>query len=135
MTRFGQWWRRALRAGHAYAEGSARHGHEPERHTVRSSRSIWFWGLALPVVALGLAPLTGGASLLLFGGHAALGLRIFLSARRRGLSSSDARLYAASCVVGKLPQALGQLLYWKRRLTGQCAGIIEYKSPPVGDKI
>jgi GT2 family glycosyltransferase len=135
MTHFRQWWRRALRAGHAYAEGAARHGHEPERHSVRSSRSIWLWGLTLPVAALGFAPLTGGASLWLFGGYAVLGLRIFRSNRRRGLSGGDARLYAAACVVGKVPQALGQLLYWKRRLTGQRGGIIEYKGPPVSGRI
>ena len=29
MTRFGQWWRRALRGGHAAAEGAARHGDAP----------------------------------------------------------------------------------------------------------
>ncbi len=135
MTHFRQWWRRALRAGHAYAEGAARHGHEPERHSVRSSRSIWLWGLALPLAALGFAPLTGGASLSLFGGYAVLGLRIFRSNRRRGLSGSDAGLYAVACVAGKVPQALGQLLYWKNRLTGQSGGIIEYKGPPVSGKI
>ena len=32
MTRFAQWWRRSVRAGHAYAEGAARHGRGPERH-------------------------------------------------------------------------------------------------------
>jgi GT2 family glycosyltransferase len=135
MTHFSQCWRRSLRAGHAYAEGAARHGHEPERHSVRNSRSIWFWGLALPVAALGFTPLTGGASLLLFGGYAVLGLRIFRSKRRQGLSGSDAGLYAVACLVGKLPQAVGQLLYWKKRLTGQRGGIIEYKGPPVRGRI
>jgi GT2 family glycosyltransferase len=135
ITRFGQWWRRALRAGHAYAEGAARHGREPERHSVRSVRSIWLWGLVLPVAALGFAPLTAGASLLLLGGYLVLAWRIYRGNRRRGLSTAEARLYAVACVVGKWPQALGQLLYWKKRLTGERGGIIEYKGPSAGVKI
>jgi GT2 family glycosyltransferase len=129
ITRFRQWWRRTLRSGHAYAEGAARHGHEPERHSVRNVRSIWFWGLGLPITALGLAPITAGASLLAFGGYPVLGGRIFLDNRRKGRSAGDSTLHAAACVVGKVPQAFGQLLYWRKRLTGVRGGIIEYKGP------
>jgi GT2 family glycosyltransferase len=129
MTRFRQWWRRTLRAGYAFAEGAARHGREPERHWVRDTRSIWFWGVGVPLCALGLAPATGGASLILFGGYLALAVRINRKSRKRGLSVADARLYAAACVVGKWPQALGVLLYWTRRLTGRRGAIIEYKNP------
>jgi len=57
-----------------------------------------------------------------------LGARIYRAGRRRGLAPADARLYAGSCVVGKVPQAMGQLLYWKKRLTGTRSGIIEYKT-------
>jgi GT2 family glycosyltransferase len=129
MTRFRQWWRRAMRAGHAYAEGAARHGHEPERHNVRAVRSIWLWGLLLPVAAIGLAPFTAGASLLLLGGYVLLGWKINRSSRRRGMSASDASLYVVACVLGKVPQAFGQLLYWKKRLMGVQGGLIEYKGP------
>src|SRR5678815_4909091 len=52
MTSWGQWWRRTLRAGHAYAEGAAMHGALPERHCVREVRSIVFWGAVLPLLAL-----------------------------------------------------------------------------------
>jgi len=130
ITEFRQWWRRTLRSGHAYAEGAARHGHEPERHSVKNVRSIWLWGLGLPLVALVGAPFTGGLSLLLLGGYVVLGVRIYRGSRRRGLPASQARLYAAACAVGKVPQALGQLLYWKKRLFGQRGGLIEYKGSP-----
>ncbi|MDP8964232.1 MAG: glycosyltransferase, partial [Cyanobacteriota bacterium] len=69
MTRFGQWWKRSLRAGHAYAEGAWLHGREPERHWVKESRSIWFWGLFVPLLALGMAWPTKGLSLLLLIGY------------------------------------------------------------------
>ena len=61
MTRFAQWWRRAVRCGHAYAEGAARYGRTPERHFVRQLRSTIFWGLLLPLLAFGLAWPTRGA--------------------------------------------------------------------------
>jgi GT2 family glycosyltransferase len=126
MTRFRQWWRRSFRAGHAYAEGSARHGRGPERHWVRETRSNWFWGLLLPTVSLGSAPFTGGLSLALLAGYVVLTARIYRKMRQR-LSPADAGLYAAFCVLGKLPQALGQVLYWSKRLRNKTGGIIEYR--------
>lgn len=127
MTRFVQWWKRSLRAGHAYAEGAANHGHEPERHWVSEARSNWFWGLGVPAGALLPAPATGGLSLGLLGGYAVLFAKVYRAALARGLPDDHARLYAASVVVGKIPQAMGQLLYWAKRLTGKRGGLIEYK--------
>jgi GT2 family glycosyltransferase len=129
MTRFRQWWKRGVRAGHAYAEGAARHGHESERHWVRETRSNWIWGLVVPAAALGLAAPTGGTSLCLLAAYGALGARIYLASRQRGVSSKYSALYAVSCVIGKVPQALGQGLYWARRLRGRQGSLIEYKGP------
>jgi len=133
MTRFGQWWRRMVRAGHAFAEGSARHGRGPERHWVRETRSNWAWGLVLPVAAVGLAPATGGASLLLLLGYGVLATRIYRNSRRRGLPVDEARLFAAFCAISKVPQALGQARYWINRSGGRPSGLIEYKRPPTAD--
>jgi len=121
MTRFGQWWRRALRAGWAYAEGAALHGAAQERHWVRESRSILFWGFAVPACALLLAWPTRGLSLLLLTGLLALTGRIYLRAVRAGDAPRDARLLAGFTVLAKLPQAAGQLQFlasrvlWRRR--------------------
>ena len=49
MTRFSQWWRRALRGGYAFAQGAYLHGATPERHCVWESRRAWLWGLWLPL--------------------------------------------------------------------------------------
>ena len=67
MYRFRQWWRRSTRTGHAYAEGSAMYGRTPERHFVRQTRSAVFWGIMVPIIALGLAWPTRGISLALLG--------------------------------------------------------------------
>ena len=76
MTRFGQWWRRSVRCGHAYAQGCERHGRAPERHFVQQTRSTIFWGLLVPLLAFGLAWLTHGASLVILIGYLFLYWRI-----------------------------------------------------------
>lgn len=130
MTRFSQWWRRSVRAGHAYAEGSARHGSGPEKHWRRETRSNWFWGLGVPLAAVALAPPSLGLSLGLLAGYPALAFKIYRGRRREGQSTSDARLYAGFCVLSKFPQAEGQLSYWQKRWRGTPGRIIEYKGSP-----
>lgn len=128
MTRLGQWWRRNVRAGHAYAEGSAMHGRPPERHWVREARSNWAWGLGLPSLALLGAWPTRGASLGLLAAYLLPGWRAARYRRLRGDSAADARLFAFFCILGKLPQAQGQAGYWAGRLSGRRGRLIEYKS-------
>ena len=45
MTRFSQWWTRAVRSGYASAQGAYLHGAGPERHQVWESRRAWLWGV------------------------------------------------------------------------------------------
>ena len=52
LTRFSQWWRRARRSGHAYAEHVWRHGAASIPSWRRQVSSILIWGLAIPLVAL-----------------------------------------------------------------------------------
>jgi GT2 family glycosyltransferase len=123
MTRFGQWWRRAVRGGHAYAEVSALH---PPMWR-RQRRSIVFWGMVLPAAALFLAPFTHGLSLGLWLAYPALAARIFLGRRRRGDAPRDAAAYALFCVLGKLPEALGAARFAWNRWRGRRSRLIEYK--------
>jgi GT2 family glycosyltransferase len=131
MTRFSQWWRRALRGGHAYAEAALLHGELPERSGVRESRSIWFWGAVLPVFAITLVWPSSGWSLALFILYPLLILRIYRSARRIQVSASTAALYAAACTVAKFPQLLGQIKFHRSRLSGRRNEIIEYRTVQV----
>ena len=129
MTRFGQWWKRAMRAGHAYAEGSWLHGGEPERHWVKETRSIWLWGLFIPLLALGTAWLTHGLSLLLLLGYPLQFVRMFGNLRRKNISNKNAAFYALSCIVGKFAQVEGALGFLRTRLLGTKSTLIEYKQP------
>ena len=129
MARFSQWWWRAVRSGYAYAQGAALHGNASERHCVRESRSIWFWGFYLPVAALAPAWPTGGLSLLLFAGYLLLAWRIRRHCRQRSLGTTDTRLYTAFTILGKFPQLLGQCKFHADRLLGRTPRIIEHKNP------
>lgn len=132
MTRFGQWWKRSMRSGHAYAEGASLHGAPPERHWVKESRRIWVWGIALPLVSLGSAWLTQGWSLLLLGVYPLTMFRISRYMKRNGLSSQDALLYAVFCTLGKFPEAQGQLRFYLNKLRGQRSKLIEYNPAAIG---
>jgi len=129
MARFGQWWKRSVRAGYAYAEGAALHGAPPERHWVKETRSIRLWGIIIPSLA-GLAALpTHGVSLLLLGGYPLMTYRIYQYACGTGLSSADAWLFAGSCMLAKLPQAQGQIRFYWGKLFKQPSRLIEYNTP------
>jgi len=129
MTRFGQWWRRSVRSGHAYAEGAARHGRSPARHWVRQTSSNWFWGLVVPACAIGLAWPTSGLSLALLAGYPLIAYRAARSKRRHGIPTRDAALYGLFCALGKFPQMIGQCKYLLGTLSGRRSTIIEYKKP------
>lgn len=127
ITFFRQWWRRGVRAGHAYAEGSRRLGGTPERFWVHETRSIVLWGALLPACALLLAGPTALWSLWLLAAYLALAARVYRHMRRRGFSAADSRLYAFSCTLVKFPQSLGVLSYRIDAARGRRRGLIEYK--------
>ena len=127
ILRFGQWWLRARRAGLAYAQVAALHGRGQERTFVRDCRSIWLWGLALPVAALALAPFTHGLALLALPcAYAFLFGRIFAYGLQRGWSPRNARIYAWFTTLSKFPGLHGMLIYHKQRLTGARQRITEH---------
>jgi GT2 family glycosyltransferase len=118
MTKFSQWWRRTRRAGYAYAEGAAMHGAPPERHKVAETRRALLWGLGIPLTALAGIYASPWALLVL----AAWPLQIL----RLIMTGHDPRR-AVFLTFGKLPEALGVLEYWMKRLSGRQAQLIEYK--------
>ena len=129
MTRFGQWWRRAVRAGHAYAEGAAVHGRGPERHGVKAIRSFVFWGAVVPLLALGGAWTTSGASLTILLGYPLLWYRVARLQRALGHPRADAHLYAAFILISKFAELYGALVFLWRRLLRRRPTLIEYKDP------
>lgn len=129
ITRLNQWWKRSLRGGHAYAEGSWLHGSSPEKHWVKESQRIWFWGLLLPLLAIAGAWSTWGLStLLLLLAYSFLAYRIYRNTRQRGLKTGDAFLYSLFCVLDKFPQLQGQIQFHISRLLKRQRTLVEYKN-------
>ena len=127
MHRVSDWWRRCLRAGHAYAQVGALHRGSPLAPFAREARSAWLFGLVVPVAILAVAAVTSGWALLLFLGYLALAGRVAARLRRQGHPAGHAWLYGIHCYAAKLPQSLGQLLYLANRLRRRPSRLIEYK--------
>ena len=127
MTRFSQWWQRAVRSGHAIGQRLALDGPQRAPHGARARRSVLFWTLVPPGAALGLAPWLGaGAALVPLAGYGALAARIRRHRRRGGDTPREAAVYAAFTVLGKFAEAAGLALHAWRRARGRI-GLIEHK--------
>lgn len=124
MTRFGQWWKRSMRTGFSYAEGSRLHGAPPERLWVREARSAWLWGLWIPLMLLLAAALCGPLAFLGFLLYPLQVFRLFFHTA----GAPRSRLARATfLVLGKFAEAAGQLKYLAQRLAGTQSRLIEYK--------
>jgi glycosyltransferase involved in cell wall biosynthesis len=124
---FAQWWKRAVRSGHAIGQRARLNGDGPLHDCRRDLRSALAWGLALPGAALALAAPTGGASLIVAAaGFALLAARVYRHRRRRGDTARDAWLYARHLVLTKFAQVIGLARFQLNVLRGQFR-IIEYK--------
>ena len=124
MTHFGQWWKRTQRSGYAYAEGAYLHGASPEMHRVKESRRIWIWGLGIPAATTGLAIWLGPWCFALLLIYPAQLVRLALHGKR---SVRENGLRALFLVLGKFPEAIGQLNFFYNKLTRKNARLIEYK--------
>jgi glycosyltransferase involved in cell wall biosynthesis len=112
MRRFGQWWRRSLRAGHAFAEGHARFSTPQSPHWTREVWRIRVWGWGVPLAGL-LFALIHPAGLALWMAYPLQMLRLW---PRMGAAR------AVFTVLGKLPEGLGALRYHLGR-----KGLVEYR--------
>jgi glycosyltransferase involved in cell wall biosynthesis len=134
MTQFSQWWRRAVRAGHAYAEGAFLTRDETNglwRHEVAST---WLWSLLPLLLIVGSWPWLGWWSLGWLLLYLVLFVRIWWRARRRW-SNRDALIYSAFCVLAKWAHLQGMLRFHIGRFFGRRSPLMEYKStaPLVGE--
>lgn len=119
ITSWGQWWRRTVRGGYAFAEGAWLHGGAPDRHWVRETGRALFWGFSFPLLILSLGmfmhPL-GGLLLLMYPLQ-------WLKLSRRDGSPGLAFLSLA----GKFAETQGALKFYLTKLLGRNGQLIEYK--------
>jgi GT2 family glycosyltransferase len=126
MLKFLQWWQRAIRGGHAYAEVSWIHRHDPEGFWQRESRRIWIWGAGVPLLSLGLASMTHFWSTALWLLYPLLLFKTYRQVRSR-CDRTLAWYYGLFCTLAKFPELQGQLWFHLNRLKGDRSPLIEYK--------
>lgn len=127
MTHFGQWWRRSVRCGSAWAQGAYQHGGGPERYCVHEQRQAWLTGGVLPLLMVLLAWPTGGWSLLAGLYYPLTAVRIYGHARDRGVDCRLAVLYGVAVTLAKFPQCVGVFRYDLGRFRRRPPRLIEYK--------
>ena len=123
MTRFPQWWRRAVRAGHGFAQVGALH----PGHFRRERRRVWMNVAATAALAIGL---TAGAWWLAGLAAAFFVLSYVRTARgllRDGMPTARALRLAGLLVLSKFPNFVGMMTYHARAGRGKDAELIEYK--------
>lgn len=121
MTRFGQWWRRAVRAGYAFAQGAHLHGAPPEHHWVWESRRAWLWGVWLPLCCLVISVTWAPWGLATWLVYPVQMLRQIV--RNSGTLNDRAKL-AFFQVLARFPEAEGQFQFLWHRVRGVRSGLV-----------
>lgn len=129
----GQYWRRAFRAGHAYAEVAARCAASPDPLWRRESRRNLLHGAALlaaPPALVGAFALHPGAGGVLLAGALLGYARTVRRCAWKSGSLATRLLYALHSHAQQLPILAGQLAYRWNRGRGARQPLIEYKGQP-----
>lgn len=124
MTRIGQWWRRAVRAGYGVAQGAHLHGATPEKLWVWESRRAWVWAMLMPVACLIAGAAFGPwglASWLIYP------LQILRQMVRNPGRPRQRALLALFQVLARFPEVWGQVKFMRDNLLGRHAVLIEHK--------
>lgn len=128
IHRFGQWWRRTERSGHAFAELASRHGRAGDPHWRRQCASIIAWAAVLPLAALVALALAWTVAIALILLYPLQIVRIARRQRRRGLRPRTAWGSGLLLVIGKFAQLIGFTRYHLRRMTGRPSRLIEHRT-------
>ena len=129
MYRITQWWQRAKRCGHGYAQVEHMHGDEPVGKFRSERKRVLTWGVGVPAALLALAPPSLGGSLLLAGVYPLRALKVARDSRLKGLSPRASAAWGLSCAFSSIPEAVGMAKYHVDRLLHRAPEIIEYKGP------
>lgn len=122
ITRLGQWWRRTVRAGHAFAEVSWLHRNSPLRIWHRNVVRALGWSAVVALSLIGMA-ITPWSLLLLMVYPA----NIVRQAARGGLFTTASWRDAFFSNLGKFAEAQGIAKFHSSRLFGRRSALIEYK--------
>lgn len=128
MTRFSQWWVRAVRGGYGFAEVCALHQSSRTRPFLTNIVRAVFWGGILPT-AICLTSLVYWQAIFF---ACMYPMQIVRIATQCGPRDRKSWTFALFITVAKLAELQGILRYVRRRWFGLAVGLIEYKTRPHG---
>ena len=126
ISTFQQWWKRAVRGGHAIGQRADLNGATIAKDCVKERKSTLVWGVFLPIVALILLIFAGCWGLLILLTYVFLAIKVYFYRRKQGENSRDAFTYAQFMPFVKIANGLGLLKFYVNKFK-QSYEIIEYK--------
>ena len=126
ISTFQQWWKRAVRGGHAIGQRADLNGATIAKDCVKERKSTLVWGVFLPIVALILLIFAGCWSFLILLAYVFLAIKVYFYRRKQGENSRDAFTYAQFMPFVKIANGLGLLKFYVNKFK-QSYEIIEYK--------
>jgi GT2 family glycosyltransferase len=122
MRTFGQWWRRAVRTGHGFAQVGDLH----PGYFARERARAWLYGLVLPLLAFAgffWFPLL----VAVVAAYAMSYVKTAQGLRKSAMGTRAALHQAVFLSLSKFPNLIGMLTYRLRKRRGAAMRIIEYK--------
>ena len=123
MTRFSQWWQRAVRSGHGFAQVG--HMHPP--YFAKEQKRVVLYGGAVPLAALVLWLVWPVTLVLIAAVYGLNYVRTVKGLTQSGMETPRARRHGVLLTLSKFPNILGMGMFHYRRLKGRHMQIIEYK--------
>lgn len=123
VLRFSQWWKRAERTGHGFAQV----GHLHPEYFLRERQRGWVYGLILPLIAVVGAFTSPVVPVLVLGLYALSYLKTMRGLQENGLPAAEARAHSVFLTLSKFPNVIGMIRFHWRRLNHAQMRIIEYK--------
>lgn len=127
ITRFFQWWRRAVRGGHAYAQGYAMHGRDGKGYCRNETIKIWLYALIFPISILISVIIVSKSLIILLFVYVLQFCRIMKGVNNRLKNPAQSALYAVFTIISRWPQLMGQIIFLYRRINKKKFMVIEYQ--------
>jgi len=128
IVRLGEFWRRSVRTGQAYAQVALDHGWRGCPRWMRRTVGSIAYGAVLPLACIAGAVLYWPCAVVVAAVYVVLGTRIAGWRVRQGDSIAFAIFYAVVAIACKVASALGAIGHLLRRATGRPSRLIEYKT-------
>ncbi len=127
MKKFSQWWRRSIRAGHAYAQGFLTHYKDGKGYYFPQVVRALVWGVFFPISVFILGLLGSLWFFTLYLIYIYRFIRIFLRKKKEIKNIRSSLIYSSFSILTPVPQTFGIVLLLWRRVLGKKYKIIEHK--------